>query len=140
MAPHWGRSFGWPMASLRSRRAEQAVLERVADGAALEVQRIHLNKSGMATELHNGDIVRLLPVVPRFENAVTLRGNVADPGRFPWHAGMRLSDLIPNKESLLTRDYWKERNHLAVKRAPGVARAFARFGRRSARRFWIAKC
>jgi len=54
----------------------------------------------------------LLPIVPRFENAVTLRGNVADPGRFPWHAGMRISDVIPNKESLLTRDFWKERNNL----------------------------
>ena len=58
--------------------------------------------------------MRLLPIVPRFENAVTLRGNVADPGRYPWRAGMRISDVIPNKESLLTRDYWKERNNLRV--------------------------
>jgi protein involved in polysaccharide export with SLBB domain len=101
--------------------AEQAILERVADGAALEIQRIHLDQPGMATELHNGDIVRLLPVVPRFENAVTLRGNVADAGRFPWHAGMQLSDLIPDKRSLLTRDYWKERNHLAVSEVPPSA-------------------
>lgn len=99
--------------------AKQAVLERVADGAALEVHRIQLTKAGMATDLHNGDIIRLLPVVPRFENAITLRGNVADPGRFPWHAGMRLSDLIPSKESLLTRDYWKEQNSLAI---DGVSR------------------
>jgi polysaccharide biosynthesis/export protein len=93
---------------------QQVVLDRVADGAALEVQRIPMSREGLATELHNGDIIRLLPVVLRFQNAVTLRGNVADPGRFPWHAGMRLSDLIPNKESLVTRDYWKERNRLGV--------------------------
>ncbi|MBV9500772.1 MAG: SLBB domain-containing protein [Acidobacteriaceae bacterium] len=100
--------------------AQEATLERVAGGAALEVHRIQLNQDGIATELHNGDIIRLFPVVPRFENAVTLRGNVADPGRFPWHAGMRLADLIPNKESLLTRDYWKERNRLAVDGYSGV--------------------
>ena len=33
---------------------------------------------------------------------------------FPWNDGMRLSDLIPDKESLLTRDYWKQRNALVV--------------------------
>ena len=94
--------------------AKQAVLERVKDKAELEVERIQLSPSGLATKIQNGDVIRLLPLVQRFENAVTLRGNVADAGRFPWHAGMRLSDLIPDKQSLLTREYWKERNHLAV--------------------------
>ena len=93
---------------------QEAILERVADGAALEVNRIALTREGLATQLHNGDIVRLLPVVPRFENAVTLRGNVADPGRFPWHSGMRVSDLIPSQAMLLTRDYWAERNRLSM--------------------------
>jgi polysaccharide biosynthesis/export protein len=100
--------------------AEEVVLERVADGAALEIQRVRMNKDGFGTVLHNGDIIRLLPVVPRFENAITLRGNVADPGRFPWHAGMRLSDLIPNRESLVTRNYWKERNSLAIDGFPSL--------------------
>jgi len=37
---------------------------------------------------------------PKFENSVTLRGNVAQPGRYPWRTGMRISDLIPNRGSL----------------------------------------
>ena len=96
-----------PMAAVHD-----AVLERVSDGVALGVKRIELNSQGLSTELRNGDIVRLIPVVPRFENAVTLRGNVANPGRFPWHPGMRVSDLIPSKETLLTRAYWTDRNRL----------------------------
>ena len=92
--------------------AQNAVLERVADGTGLQIRRISTTGVGLKTKLDNGDIIRLLPIVPRFENAVTLRGNVADPGRFPWHSGMRISDVIPNKESLLTRDFWKERNNL----------------------------
>lgn len=92
------------------------VLERVVDGAALKVLRLPLTSEGRETPLCNGDIVRLMTVVPRFDNAITLRGNVADPGRFPWHAGMRLSELIPNKESLLTRDYWQDRNALIATR------------------------
>ena len=95
---------------------QQVLLNRIDQGSALQVQRIPMTPKGLSARARNGDIIQLLPVIPRFENAVTLRGNVADPGRFPWHAGMRLSDLIPNKESLITRDYWKERNQLA---APG---------------------
>jgi protein involved in polysaccharide export with SLBB domain len=92
----------------------QIILERVVNGSSLQVLRVPMNAAGFGTELHNGDIIRLLPLVPRFENTVILRGNVADSGRFPWKPGMRLSDLIPNPESLLTRDYWKERNALVV--------------------------
>jgi protein involved in polysaccharide export with SLBB domain len=94
---------------------QDAVVERVADGAGLEIRRISTAGAGLKSKLQNGDIVRLLPIVRRFENAVTLRGNVADPGRFPWRAGMRISDVIPNKEYLLTRDYWKERNNLGTR-------------------------
>lgn len=94
-----------PMAATK-----QVVLERVTDGSALTTLRVALDKVGLCTALQAGDIVRVLPVVPRFENTVTLRGNVADPGRFPWRPGMRLSELLPEKEALITRDYWKERN------------------------------
>ena len=97
---------------------KQAMVERVAEGAGLQVLHVSMNSEGIRTELRNGDVVRLLPVVPRFQNAVTLRGNVADPGRFPWRQGMRLSDLIPNKESLLTRDYWKAHNALGSAEQP----------------------
>jgi len=94
---------------------QDAVVERVADGAGLEIRRISTAGAGLKSKLQNGDIVRLLPIVRRFENAVTLRGNVADPGRYPWRAGMRISDVIPDKEFLLTRDYWKERNNLGTR-------------------------
>lgn len=94
--------------------SSEILLERVTDGSALQVLRVPMNAAGLCTEVHNGDIVRLIPLVPRFENSVILRGNVADSGRFPWKEGMQLSDLIPNRESLLTRDYWKERNALVV--------------------------
>jgi polysaccharide export outer membrane protein len=94
--------------------AQQAILERVNQSAALEAQNVQLTQQGLTTPLRNGDIIRLLPVVPRFENAIVLRGNVADAGRFPWQAGMKISDLIPDKEFLLTRDYWRERNKLEV--------------------------
>jgi protein involved in polysaccharide export with SLBB domain len=73
-----------------------------------------LNASGMKQELHDGDIIRFLHISPRFDNAIILRGNVAVPGRYPWHEGMRVKDLIPTRESLVTEEFWKRQNALAI--------------------------
>jgi polysaccharide biosynthesis/export protein len=35
-----------------------------------------------------------------------LRGNVANPGRYVWHQGMHISDLIPDRDALITRNYY----------------------------------
>jgi protein involved in polysaccharide export with SLBB domain len=68
----------------------------------------------MQNPLKNGDVLRVYQLVPKFDNSVILRGNVANPGRYEWHAGMRIRDLIPNKESLVTRDSWTNHNALAL--------------------------
>src|SRR5262249_11799485 len=73
---------------------------------------IPLDPQGLTQSLQDGDIVRFIPISPRFDNAVTLRGNVALPGRYPWHQGMRIRDLIPNKEALIVRSYWENENAL----------------------------
>jgi hypothetical protein len=52
--------------------------------------------------------------VPSYQKTVTLRGNTANPGRFAWHEGMRISELIPDKDSLLTRNYWWRRTQLGL--------------------------
>jgi protein involved in polysaccharide export with SLBB domain len=90
----------------------RAKLERIKDGAVREIVDVDLSESGQNASLVDGDLLRIAAVTPRFENAVTLRGNVANPGRFRWNAGMRLRDIIPDKESLVTRDYWRRRNLL----------------------------
>lgn len=92
---------------------DKATVERVerADHQTFrKVQDFLLNESGLNGDLRNGDIVRIAPMLPRFEDTVTLRGNVAWPGRYPWHEGMRIRDLIPSKEALLTRDFWRQQN------------------------------
>jgi protein involved in polysaccharide export with SLBB domain len=97
----------------------QILLERIdGDSGTLQVRHVSLRAEDLKIELQDGDIVRLIPIVMRFDNAVTLRGNVAQPNRFPWHAGMRISELIPNKESLLTKDYWNGRNAFGAAEDP----------------------
>jgi protein involved in polysaccharide export with SLBB domain len=89
-------------------------LERVEEHQLRDVIQVDFNAAGLATTLDDGDILRIDPILPAYDKVVTLRGNVANPGRFGWHAGMRLSDLIPDVDSLVSRDYWWKRSHLGL--------------------------
>lgn len=64
------------------------------------------------TLLRDGDMLTLFGVAHQFANAVTLRGNVASPLRHPYTAGMRISQLIPDREALITPDYYIRKNKL----------------------------
>ncbi len=92
----------------------RASLERLDVQKNRTVQDISLQGAGLATPVQQGDILRVLPISPQFQNTVTLRGNVAEAGRFSWHPGMKISDIIPDSQSLITRDYWERRNQLGV--------------------------
>ena len=84
-------------------------IERIVNRGARTVERIAYTPRGLATEVGDGDILRVEPAVPAFQNTVTLRGNTANPGRYSWKPGMRLSDLLPDRMALLTRNYWWQR-------------------------------
>ena len=81
------------------------------DRQAMEVT---YDTTGLATQLADGDLVRLYAIVPEYQRTITLRGNLANPGRFAWHEGMHVSDLIPDKQSLMTRNYWWKRAQLGL--------------------------
>ncbi|MFZ0662307.1 MAG: SLBB domain-containing protein [Acidobacteriaceae bacterium] len=96
-----------------------------ASGARISVERIEnhqdrtamevaFDQQGLATVLQPGDILHVLSIIPIYQKTVTLRGNTANPGRFAWHQGMRLSDLIPDRDSLLTRNYWWKRTQAGL--------------------------
>lgn len=89
-------------------------LERITSHSARQAMEITLDSAGESAAVENGDILRILSIVPQYEKTVTLRGNVANPGRFAWHDGMRLSDLIPDQQSLITREYWWRRTQLGL--------------------------
>jgi protein involved in polysaccharide export with SLBB domain len=76
------------------------------------VQTVTLDKPGMQNILQDGDVLTLFGVSPAFANAVTLQGNVASPLRYSWFEGMRILDLIPERDALITADYYKRKNLL----------------------------
>jgi protein involved in polysaccharide export with SLBB domain len=92
---------------------DRVLLERIESHRRRRVDEFPLDPSELQRVLKDGDMLRIFPISPQIENAVTLRGNVAQPGRFTWHEGMRISDLIPSRETLVTSGYWDRQNHLA---------------------------
>jgi polysaccharide export outer membrane protein len=103
----------------------------IANGARLSVDRIEgharrhafevaTDPAGLGMQLADGDIVRVDPIISAYRDAVTLRGAVANPGHFLWHEGMRLSELIPERDALQKRDYWWQRTKLGLP-APQLA-------------------
>jgi protein involved in polysaccharide export with SLBB domain len=92
----------------------RASLERLDGNKNRSTLDISLQGAGLATPLQAADVLRVLPISPQFQDTVTLRGNVSETGRFSWHPGMKLSDIIPDSQSLITRDYWERRNQLGV--------------------------
>ncbi len=95
---------------------DRVLLERIENHEGRQAESFALDDSGLKRTLRDGDLLRVYPLSPRFDNAVTLRGNVGQPGRYAWHDGMRVSDLIPNRQFLLTRDYWNQQNFLVPER------------------------
>uniref|UniRef100_E6QIF6 Putative Polysaccharide export protein n=1 Tax=mine drainage metagenome TaxID=410659 RepID=E6QIF6_9ZZZZ len=89
-------------------------IERIDDHKARQAMEVDYSPTGLATKLTNGDLVRVYSILPVYQKTVMLRGNVANPGRFAWHPGMRVRDLIPDKDSLITQNYWWARARLGL--------------------------
>jgi protein involved in polysaccharide export with SLBB domain len=87
----------------------KVTIDRFAEDQARKTLEFPYDEQSRALPLKDGDIVRVFSIVPRFEDTVTLRGNVSNPGRYPWKLGMRIRDLIPDAQALLTRRYWRNR-------------------------------
>jgi protein involved in polysaccharide export with SLBB domain len=91
---------------------ETVRLERVDERRMRSITVVALDAPGRATVLRDGDLLELVAVPGQYKDAITLRGNVANPGRYAWKAGMRIRDLLPDKDALITRDYWLKRGQL----------------------------
>jgi len=100
---------------------QKMMVERIEDRNARVVREFTTDAQGMSQELRDGDVIKVIPISPKFDDVVTLRGNVALPGRYPWRQGMRIKDLIPNREFLVTREYWQNQNLLTRNQDAGLA-------------------
>jgi len=78
-----------------------AQLERIRPANLREMRDIDLTSAeGRSTALTNGDKLRVPVIRPTLENSVELVGYVFRPGKFEYHAGLRLSDILPSFDEL----------------------------------------
>jgi protein involved in polysaccharide export with SLBB domain len=94
----------------------RAFLERIDPNKnrPRSVEEFALTGEGLKRPLKNGDVLNVTSITPEFSNAVVLRGNVDQPVRAPFKQGMRITDLIPSREYLITRDSVKRQNNAIV--------------------------
>lgn len=52
-------------------------------------------------QVQDGDKIRIFPIAPYDQNTVYLEGHVLRPGKYSYHAGMRVTDLISSYKELL---------------------------------------
>lgn len=91
--------------------SHRVLLERIEAHKARKVDEFNLDGASERKHmLRDGDLLTFTAVSPRFENAVTLRGFVAEPARYPYREGMRIKDLLPNKDAVVSRSFWRSRN------------------------------
>jgi polysaccharide biosynthesis/export protein len=89
-------------------------LERITAHGMRSVLQLSQDEAGLSLPVQGGDILELTAVTDRYQNGVTLRGNVANPGHYGWNPGMRVRDLFPDRDALVTRDYWLNRGRLGM--------------------------
>jgi protein involved in polysaccharide export with SLBB domain len=57
-------------------------------------------------EIQDGDIVKVFPIVIKDKNVVFLAGNVYRPGKYEFKDGMKITELLPDYQSLLPETYF----------------------------------
>lgn len=92
----------------------RATLEHLLPGLdqPRRIEELSLDAQGLKKNLKNGDVVSVASIVPELSNAVTLRGNVAQPTRTAWRQGLRISDLITRKSLLISPDSVRKQNEV----------------------------
>ncbi|WP_240943443.1 polysaccharide biosynthesis/export family protein [Janthinobacterium lividum] len=92
----------------------RAFLERIdaSRNQPRSVEQFALDGAGLKRTLKDGDVLNVTSITPDFSNAVVLRGNVDQAVRAPFKAGMRISDLIPSRQYLITRNSIKRQNNV----------------------------
>ncbi len=85
-------------------------LERITKNEKRTILDVEYNDESINGPLNNGDLVIVSPISPKFKDSITLKGHVAQPLRYKWESNMRISDLIPSSEALISPSYWMEYN------------------------------
>lgn len=92
----------------------QARLERIDEDAERTVLTLDLrDPADRSTDVRDGDVIYVDPILDRLEGSVRLSGHVYRSGAYEWRPGMRLSELIPSLAQLRPQ---ADRHYVLVRR------------------------
>lgn len=101
-----------------------ATITRILPNGTKVALPLELGAGGVSEGLRNGDYIRVPRLKPSLDAAVTLQGNIYNPGVYAYRAGMRLTDVLrsvgelkPNTDLryvLIRRELPPDRHVIAV--------------------------
>ena len=80
---------------------EMALVERIDPAGGQSTIEISLSKRKPTTTLENGDMLKVFSVTDYQNNPVYLLGHVKRPGKYAWHKGMQLKEILSSPDMLL---------------------------------------
>jgi protein involved in polysaccharide export with SLBB domain len=100
--------------------SQRAQVERVADHEKRIALDVDLNDiRSQRFDIRDGDLIKIYPVLPAQQDIVTVRGSVNRPGKFEWHQGMRVGDLVELAEGVAPHTFFK---YALIRRKEGKAK------------------
>ncbi|MBB5338661.1 SLBB domain-containing protein [Tunturiibacter gelidoferens] len=69
----------------------------IPEGSTREASQIRIEQFAVL----DGDRVNINPILPYSEKAIYVEGHVVRPGKFPYHDGMKLNDVLRSYQDLL---------------------------------------
>lgn len=78
-----------------------SLIERIAPAGGRSMVKLSLSSPKPVTIVRNGDLLKVFSVTDYENNPVYLLGHVKRPGKYAWHKGMRLKDILPSPDMLL---------------------------------------
>lgn len=85
--------------------SDKVVIETIGNNKAISVNSYATSKA-LFMPLSDGEIIHFFRTQNKYENSIAVIGNVVEPTRLNFKSGMRVQDVIPNKEALLTASFY----------------------------------
>jgi protein involved in polysaccharide export with SLBB domain len=91
--------------SAYKRRVQVERLEGNVARTVVDLNLEEIEKSLSSFALQDGDILRILSVLPEEENVVFVEGNVQREGKYEWKPGLTVGSLIPDEKFFLPETF-----------------------------------
>lgn len=77
-------------------------------------------ESSLAKKVNDGDYIKVMKTSEIFDQSITIIGAVSRPGKYQWHEGQKVADLLPNINAYMLND--ADLSYSLIVRQKGIGR------------------